>query len=347
MKELFKVKLWGTRGSLPSPVMPQDCDKILVELLTGFAAFLGQQAGGDQPQPPTPQTLAAAYLKQCPQPIATYGGHTTCVAISTDQDQFIIDCGSGLMNLGNELMATELGKGTGSCHIFQTHFHWDHTIGLPFFAPIYIPGNKIHFHAVQEELPTVIKTLFSKPMFPVPFDFLASDISFNRLTARADHHHGPFTITPYRLDHPDPCYGYRIAMADKAVAHCVDTEAIRMSQEDLGADLPLYQNLDLMIFDAQYSLDEAIEKANWGHANAFIGIDIAIREAIPNVLFVHHDPNASLAKTRHMEQTTLQYYQLQCETRQRLGKATPPINIRFAVDGTEVGIFPDKVVITS
>ena len=30
--------------------------------------------------------------------------------------------------------------------IFMTHSHWDHIQGLPFFTPLYIPGNSVRIH---------------------------------------------------------------------------------------------------------------------------------------------------------------------------------------------------------
>ena len=51
-----------------------------------------------------------------------YGGNTTCIEITTDEgDKIIIDGGSGIRPLGNELMK----QLPVSCSIFITHTHWD------------------------------------------------------------------------------------------------------------------------------------------------------------------------------------------------------------------------------
>ena len=87
----------------------------------------------------------------------------------------IIDCGSGMLRLANEFLNGPCGKGQGEVHIFLTHFHWDHDKGYTFFTPIYIKNNIINLYAVQTDLEKIIKLIFTPPMFPVPFDFLADD----------------------------------------------------------------------------------------------------------------------------------------------------------------------------
>jgi ribonuclease BN (tRNA processing enzyme) len=57
----------------------------------------------------------------------------------------IIDMGTGLMHLGNALLAGAYGKGfgtgTGRATILLSHTHWDHIQGLGFFAPVFVGGN--------------------------------------------------------------------------------------------------------------------------------------------------------------------------------------------------------------
>ncbi|MCB0386595.1 MAG: MBL fold metallo-hydrolase, partial [Bdellovibrionales bacterium] len=129
-----------------------------------------------------------------------------------------------------------------------------------------------------------------------------------KLEPRQARSFGDLKITPYQLDHPDPCWGFRCESGGKVFSHCVDTEGTRVSQKDLDKDLPLYQNADLVIYDAQYSFLEAAEKIDWGHASGPIGIDIAMREKIKQILFIHHDPSASDEKVQRAEDQTRAYY---------------------------------------
>lgn len=265
-----------------------------------------------------------------------YGVATTCVEVQAGRSQIIIDGGSGIRNLSEQIMSGTTGRSKGPFHIFMTHFHWDHVIGLPFFVPNFIPGCEVHYYAVQSELAELIRGLFRKPYFPVPFEALKAQIHFHVLPERQSVKIDDFTVTPYKLDHPDPCWGYKVEGGGKAYAHCVDTEGTRVTREDLGPDLPLYQGIDLMYFDAQYTLPELAEKANWGHSAAQVGLDIALREGIKKVLFAHHDPGARIEHVLELKRQTREYYESRLRFANEQGEKLPAVAWDFAHEGLEV-----------
>lgn len=294
----FTVKFWGVRGSLPSAPTPNELLEHIKKTLESFFA-----AGH------TSREAISDFLSQ--QEVSALGGYgaaTTCVEVYTPRTRLILDGGSGIRNLSESIMAGHFGVAKGAYHILMTHFHWDHIIGLPFFNPHFIPGAEIHYYAVQEDLEKCIRQVFTRPFFPVSFETLKAKIFFHRLEPRQSFKIQDFTITPYQLDHPDPCWGYRIESEGKVYAHCVDTESTRVSREELGLDLPLYQNADLMYYDAQYSLKELAEKANWGHSSAQVGLELALRENIKHVLFAHHDPGASIDHLLELKKQTQNFY---------------------------------------
>ena len=145
-----------------------------------------------------------------------------------------------------------------------------------------------------------------------------------------------FQVTPYKLDHPDPCWGYRVESEGRVYAHCVDTEGTRVSREDLREDLGLYENVDLMFFDAQYTMLEAAEKMNWGHSAAPIGLELALRENVKRVLFAHHDPGASDEKIADAERQTKDFLDAFTEQARRAGRTVPAVEWSFSVEGQEV-----------
>ena len=149
-------------------------------------------------------------------------------------------------------------------HILMTHFHWDHLIGLPFFSPLYQSEAEIHFYDVEGFAEEAMHTLFKKPFFPVPYKFLKSKIHFHQLKPRVVNEVNGFTVTPYKLQHPDPCWGYKVELNGKVYSHCVDNEGRKMSREDLGEELPIYQGVDLCYFDAQYSVSDFFDRPSWG-----------------------------------------------------------------------------------
>jgi len=324
----MRVTLWGVRGSLPSPHLPLTLQTRFRELLQAFF-----EAGYSQ------RTDIDTFLNDLPpQRIGGYGGNILCLELTTDNQQIIIDGGSGIRLLGYELLKGPCGQGKGTVHIVFTHFHWDHVLGLPFFVPILIPGNTVHVYSVQPELPNVFRMIFQKPHFPVPLESLGAKLAYHQLPPRQPTRLGDVTVTPYQLDHPDPCWGYRFEHQGKTFSHCADTECQRISREALGADLPLYQGVDLMVFDAQYTLSEAVEKVDWGHAAALLGLDIAMSEGIKKVIFIHHDPAASDEKIAQAEALTREYYESQINSARQMNLGLHEVEWFFAREGMSIDV---------
>ena len=321
----FLIRLWGVRGSLPSPIPPALVETRLTRALESF-----MQSGRTGP------SEAREFIESLP--LASrggYGGNTVCVEVESADNRLIIDAGSGLRAVGDKVMK-QFGRNGGESHLLFTHFHWDHLIGLPFFLPMFVPGHTVHLYAVQEDLEPCIRALFKKPFFPVPFDALGGKIIFHRLKPRETVPITDFKVTPYKLDHPDPCWGYRIEHGGRVYAHCVDTEGTRVSRQDLGEDLGLYQNADVMFFDAQYTMLEAAEKMNWGHSAAPIGLEIALREGVKRVLFAHHDPGASDEKIADAERQTRDFVDAFREQARRAGRVVGEVEWNFAREGQEI-----------
>ncbi|MBI5065596.1 MBL fold metallo-hydrolase [Candidatus Woesearchaeota archaeon] len=102
---------------------------------------------------PTPSTEDFSTVK--------YGGNTTCVSIRPENSNelYILDAGSGIRVLGNELMKSGEGLGKLVARFFITHVHWDHVQGFPFFVPAYVPGNVMHCYAYDSRCQDTKKAL--------------------------------------------------------------------------------------------------------------------------------------------------------------------------------------------
>ena len=111
-----------------------------------------------------------------------------------------------------------------------------------------------------------------------------------------------------------------------------------MSRQDMGPDLPLYQNVNLMLFDAQYTLSEIVEKIDWGHAAAPIGLDVAMRVGIKKMLFMHHDPFALDDKIALAEKQTRDYYNMRLKSSQDSMDRIHHVEWSFAQEGMIVDV---------
>ncbi|CAN5655309.1 MBL fold metallo-hydrolase [soil metagenome] len=323
----FAVQFWGVRGSLPSPKTPEMVRELIREVINDFAAS-GEKS-------------IDRYLDGLPHwQFGGFGGDTSCVEVEAGGTKMIIDAGSGLRRLGEKMMQGPCGRGQGEVHLFFTHFHWDHIIGLPFFTPIFLKGNRIHLYAVQDEMEACVRQTFQKPFFPVPYEDLLATIEFHKIAPREMMRLGALEITPYQLDHPDPCWGYRVeaetTKGRRSYAHCVDSEATRVSPVDLGEDVQLYRGADLCFFDAQYTLQEFLHHMNWGHSAAPIGLEIALREGVKKIFFAHHDPSASDRKIADAERQTRDFLEAYRAKAKQQGRLLPEIEWQFAHDGDYV-----------
>lgn len=326
------VKFWGVRGSLPSSMTPQGWNSHVQNILTEYDSKKSSVSGMDNASSAPTNFLANKKLHE----IGGYGTGTTCVEVKSAKTQLIIDGGTGIRNFSEKTMSGTSGHVKGPYHIYMTHFHWDHVMGLPFFTPHFISGTQIHYYGVQKELEALIRGIFKKPYFPVAFEQLAAKIHFHVLEPREPYQIGDMTITPYLLDHPDPCWGLKVEAGGKCYSHCVDTEGTRVSREELGPDLKLYENVDLMYFDAQYTFPELAEKANWGHSAAQIGLDLAFREGIKKVLFAHHDPGATIEQIQSIKDQTFEYFQWRLDHAKECNELIPECEWDFAYEGLEI-----------
>ncbi len=90
----MQVRIWGARGSLPSPLRP---DQILDRFRNLQRKFFEQ---GYKSADDIEKFISAHRVPE----IGGYGGNTPCVEVSTEQTRIIIDGGSGARLLGYDLM---------------------------------------------------------------------------------------------------------------------------------------------------------------------------------------------------------------------------------------------------
>ncbi len=225
---------------------------------------------------------------------AGVGGNTSCVEVRAGQQRIVFDAGTGLRNLGDRLMST----GRSHTTILLSHLHWDHIQGLPFFSPLYVPGNRIDVMSGPNghmDLRSALKKQMSPPFFPVSIDDVAPQICVRDLGPTERFNLGDLRVTTARLNHPDPVYGYRLDFAGRSVVYATDTEHYSCIDPNL---LKLAEGADVLIYDAQYTPeeycgDEGPSKVGWGHSTFEAAAQLANVAGVGQLVLFHHDPKRS------------------------------------------------------
>src|SRR4051812_7040771 len=114
---------------------------------------------------------------------AHYGGNTSCVEVRTDDGTIIVlDCGTGVRQLGGRLLAE--GLSNLRLNLFIGHTHWDHIQGFPFFLPAFVPTTELNVYApigFQRNLEESLAGQMQYSYFPVKLNELRSHIHFTEL----------------------------------------------------------------------------------------------------------------------------------------------------------------------
>jgi len=226
-----------------------------------------------------------------------FGGNTSCVEVRCGKELIILDAGTGIKNLGLELLKEMPVKAS----IFFSHLHWDHIQGMPFFSPIYIQGNEFNFYGGKTwdiKLENALKGQMKNPIFPISLNTVNSvgakvqymDIEEDKIIQIGGKEQ--VTIQSIELCHTDKVFGFRIEYKGKSLIYATDTENLPEPSAKL---MELAHNSDLIIHDAQYTTEEYYglngpSKKNWGHSTPEVAALVALKAKAKMLVLFHHDP---------------------------------------------------------
>ena len=227
----------------------------------------------------------------CPAPThLKYGGNTTSLEVDVGGIKLLLDCGTGIRNLGKQMMKHEQDH----CYILLTHTHWDHINGFPFFAPAFDKNR--HFEIMAGHLMDkggiryILESQMDNPMFPVPLEAMQAKLSFTDFNAGEDLDLGlgGATVSTARLNHPNDATGYRVDYNGRSMCLITDTEHVEGKLDE--NILNLIEGADLVIYDATYTEEEFPSKVGWGHSTWNEGIKLCQEAGAKRLGIFHHDP---------------------------------------------------------
>ncbi len=226
-----------------------------------------------------------------------YGGNTPCISIEFPKgDFFIFDAGSGIKNLSDYLIKSKTSP--LEAKILISHPHWDHINALPYFAPLYTPGNQFEILG-PSQTDLTIRDLIAGQMdgvyFPIKIKDFGSTITFRDLKEES-FDLGSARISTMLLHHPGYCLGYRVDYKTRSICYITDNELYpktsTLYNESYEIRLARFiQGADVLITDSTYMDHEYENHINWGHSPVSRVVDLAVAADVKRLCLFHHDPD--------------------------------------------------------
>ena len=218
---------------------------------------------------------------------AAVGGNTSCVEVVCGKTRIVLDAGTGLRALGNEL----LRKGDDlAVTLLLSHYHWDHIQGLPFFLPAYMKQTELTVVGGANGVMNVREALthqMSAPLFPVRLDEIGARLATREVKMGDVFDIGEAKVTVAKGNHPGGVMAYRIEHDGKSMVYATDTEHYACVDPMLKR---LSEGEDVLVYDSQYSPDEYKTKVGWGHSTYVEGAELARSAGVGTYVLFHHDP---------------------------------------------------------
>ena len=226
-----------------------------------------------------------------------YGGNTSCVTLSFPRGQFFIfDAGSGIREVGSSLLAEGRTRTEGK--IFISHPHWDHINALPFFAPLFIPGNDyevlgpMHGSLGIEKL---VSEQMSGAYFPITVREFGARVTYRDLR-EGEYDVAGIPVKTMLLSHPGYCLGYRVDYGGRSFCYITDNEMFLPDSDfhapDYMANLAEFvRGADMLVTDTTYTDEEYSSKVGWGHSCLSQVVELACQAEVKGLYLFHHDPD--------------------------------------------------------
>lgn len=241
-----------------------------------------------------------------------YGGNTSCVELRLAGQLVILDAGSGLRELGDELMREFPGKAL-DLTMLLTHSHWDHIQGFPFFTPAYLPHNRLRirgFEGACRGLEGTFAMQMETTYFPVGLRQMPGNITFEE-QKDMEFDIGPIKCRATFTNHPGVTMIYRLEANGHSIVYGPDHESftrMRLHWDDAPDDngpvaeyaaaedarlKEFIAGADVLITDSQYTEAEYSTKVGWGHSCFEDAVRLALDSGVKRLYLFHHDPRRS------------------------------------------------------
>jgi ribonuclease BN (tRNA processing enzyme) len=222
-----------------------------------------------------------------------YGSYTSSLITTYKNQAFIFDMGTGIFNLNYDEL-----KEINEFHIFFTHLHWDHILGMLRFKPFFKKNVKINFYLSSRygfnDANSYLTNVFRSPFYPVGIELFKSKLSLYLVEDRDHYLFENIKISYIEGNHPNFALIYKIVIDKKIYIYATDYEHSEESDKRL---ITFSKDSDYLIFDTTYTPEDyegkfdGISKKGWGHSTYIKGCEIAKHAGIKNFVLFHHNPD--------------------------------------------------------
>lgn len=265
-----------------------------------------------------------------------YGGNTSCVEVNVGGHLIILDAGTGLINLGDELTEKYITSSTNpqertpiNATVLLSHIHQDHIQGFTFFRPLHLRstimnvfGNVNYNETLSDELASL---LFGKS-FPLDLGNIAGNLNIHDLNETdgiilrkgelpiirriendkdLEISDDEVLITCYRsYAHPqEGVIIYKITYKNKTLVYATDKESYPGGDKKLAG---FAKNCDLIIHDAQYTMEDYLNafvpKQGYGHSTFDMALECKKQVKAKKLVFFHFDPSYDDTKLNQIKE---------------------------------------------
>lgn len=273
----MNIHFWGVRGSLPTPLTPEQVQFKISSVVQKISA-----KDIESPE------ARKAFLDSLPAWLyGTVGGNTPCVEVNGEAGtKIVFDAGTGIRVMGKD------GTPPRDLHynLVFSHFHWDHIQGLPFFVPAYNPAASLDIYSPFADMKEHLSGQMVPPYYPVRFDALTKNITFHTVEPLVKFPVGEFTVSCVQMSHPGKSFSYLVEEGGRKFVYATDVELTPKDFVHVPDMEAVFGGADVLVLDSQYTVEEALRKENWGHSAFCYAIDFAITWGAKKVFLFHHEP---------------------------------------------------------
>ncbi|MDR1519881.1 MAG: MBL fold metallo-hydrolase [Planctomycetota bacterium] len=256
-----------------------------------------------------------------------FGGNTACQEILVGGRTLIFDAGTGIIGLGRDLLKT---AGERRLAIFFSHSHHDHTGGLLYFKPAYLPSTIMSIFGPQEDSHGILddlRQLSATAVHPVPL----ANMGMNFTCAPVDDgdlvlwspgddrprvaekggaaRPGDVAVRIFR-NHRHPLCGvlnFRLEYAGRSYVYATDVEGDGLTGDPELAEFA--RGADLMSHDGQYTTEEYERcRRGWGHSTVRMAVRTAQLAGVARLAIIHHEPEYTDAVLERLEREALEVF---------------------------------------